>query len=158
MSPRAACRLEALGFEAVYDYVPGKVDWLAHGLVTEGEKAGELRAGDIVRDDVVRAGLHERMGDVRGRVEASPYGFAFVVSDAGCLLGRLRKAALQGAHDATAEDVMEPGPATIRFDTPLRSLVERLRARDLQTAVVTTPEGTLIGVVARDEAESALAG
>jgi CBS-domain-containing membrane protein len=53
---------------------------------------------------------------------------------------------------------MEPGPSTIRSDTPLRSLVERLHARDLKTAVVTTPEGTLIGVVSRDDAESALAG
>ena len=39
MSPRAVCRLEALGFQQVYDYVPGKVDWLARGLPREGEKA-----------------------------------------------------------------------------------------------------------------------
>src|SRR3954463_5877370 len=35
LSPGAACRLEILGFEAVYDYVPGKVDWIARGLPTE---------------------------------------------------------------------------------------------------------------------------
>ena len=29
MSPRAACRLELLGFTQVYDYVLGKADWLA---------------------------------------------------------------------------------------------------------------------------------
>jgi hypothetical protein len=85
----------ALFAEAVYDYVPGKVDWRVHGLATEGEKAGEPRAGDVVRDDVVRAGLQERMGALRRRVDDSPYAFAFVVSDAGCLLGRLRKTALQ---------------------------------------------------------------
>ena len=33
MSPRAACRLAALGFEQVYDYMPSKVDWLARGLL-----------------------------------------------------------------------------------------------------------------------------
>jgi hypothetical protein len=32
MSPRAAWRLEGLGFERVYDYVPGKADWFASGL------------------------------------------------------------------------------------------------------------------------------
>jgi hypothetical protein len=53
MSPRAACRLEALGFSEVYDYVPGKVDWLARGLPREGEKAGETRAFELVVDDVV---------------------------------------------------------------------------------------------------------
>jgi hypothetical protein len=35
MSPRAACRLELLGFTQVYDNVAGKADWLAHGLPTE---------------------------------------------------------------------------------------------------------------------------
>jgi hypothetical protein len=40
MSPRAACRLEQLGFAKVYDYTTGKADWLAHGLETEGEHAG----------------------------------------------------------------------------------------------------------------------
>ena len=36
MSPRAACRLESLGFGEVYDYVAGKLDWMAAGLPTEG--------------------------------------------------------------------------------------------------------------------------
>jgi hypothetical protein len=27
MSPRAACRLDTLGFEHVYDYLTGKFDW-----------------------------------------------------------------------------------------------------------------------------------
>jgi len=31
MSPRAATRLEQLGFD-VYDYALSKVDWMAHGL------------------------------------------------------------------------------------------------------------------------------
>jgi hypothetical protein len=39
MSPRAACRLETLGFPEVYDYVAGKADWLAHGLDVEGAGA-----------------------------------------------------------------------------------------------------------------------
>src|SRR2546430_16920519 len=35
MSPRAAARLEQLGFD-VYDYALGKVDWMARGLPMEG--------------------------------------------------------------------------------------------------------------------------
>ena len=38
MSPRAAWRLESLGFTKVYDYVPGKTDWLAAGLPREGDE------------------------------------------------------------------------------------------------------------------------
>ena len=36
MSPRAAWRLEALGFGGVYDYVAGKVDWIAAGYLPNG--------------------------------------------------------------------------------------------------------------------------
>ena len=48
MSPRAACRLELLGFTQVYDDVAGKADWLAHGLPTEGEQAQVPRVKDIL--------------------------------------------------------------------------------------------------------------
>src|SRR5688572_23586838 len=45
MSPRAASRLETLGFEQVYDYVAGKADWGSGGLPLEGENGSEtLRA------------------------------------------------------------------------------------------------------------------
>jgi len=154
MSPRAACRLETLGFEHVYDYVPGKVDWLARGLPTEGDKAGETRAGDLVRDDVVTCGLTESLGDIRARVERSAYGFALVLSPGGVLLGRLRKAALDGDPQATAEQVMEPGPSTVRADTRADGLLERLRRADLTSAVITTPEGTLLGLARRGDLEA----
>ena len=148
MSPRAACRLAELGFEEVYDYAPGKVDWLARGLPTEAPQR-ERRAGDVARDDVATCTADERIGDVRARVESSPYGFALVLSAEGCLLGRLRKRALDGDQDRTAQDAMEPGPSTVRAHEPLEALLERLRDRDLTSAVVTDPEGRLIGIVRR---------
>jgi hypothetical protein len=48
MSPRAAWRLEALGYDSVYDYAAGKADWLAAGLptVTGGERP--QRAADVM--------------------------------------------------------------------------------------------------------------
>ncbi len=151
MSPRAACRLEALGFEEVFDYVPGKVDWLARGLPREGAKATERRASDAIHHDVVTALLEDRVGDVRADVEASRYGFALVVSEGGVLLGRLRRAALEGDPDQPASAVMEAGPSTVRADTPLDKLRARLEARDLRTAVVTTPDGVLVGAVRRED-------
>src|SRR6266540_322570 len=99
MSPRAACRLEQLGFPEVYDYTAGKADWLAHGLETEGEQAGVLRARHAVRADVVTASIEEPVGEVRARVAASPYGFALVVAADGTVVGRLRAAPRSGrAH------------------------------------------------------------
>jgi CheY-like chemotaxis protein len=49
MSPRAACRLETLGFDQVYDDSAGKTDWLAHGLAVEGADAGRLQGDPVNR-------------------------------------------------------------------------------------------------------------
>ena len=155
MSPRAACRLATLGFTEVYDYVPGKVDWLARGLPRAGEKAADPRAIDFAHHDVVTCALDDRIADVQARVAESPYRFAFVTSAGGVLLGRLRRAALEGDGAALAEDVMEPGPSTVRPDTPPADLAERLRRGDLATAVISDPEGRLLGIVRRADLERA---
>jgi CBS-domain-containing membrane protein len=149
MSPRAACRLATIGFEKVYDYMPGKVDWMARALPLEGEKAREPRAIDFARTDVVTCGLQDPIGEASARVAQSPYEFAFVLGPGGVLLGRLRKAALQGRQDGTAEDVMEPGPSTTRPDTPPDKLLAKLQAAELTSAVLSDPEGRLLGIVRR---------
>ena len=140
-----------LGFEQVYDYVTGKADWLARGLPIEGDRAGEVRVGELARRDVVTCEPTEPVGDVRPWVEASPYGFALVVADGGVLLGRLRRAALEGDSEVPAANAMELGPSTVRIDTALDRLGERLDRGGHRTAVVTDPEGVLVGVVRRDD-------
>jgi Mg/Co/Ni transporter MgtE len=81
-----------------------------------------------------------------------------VVADDGTLLGRLHKAVLDADPSARAEQVMEAGPSTIRPDRPLAELAERLRRRGLRTAVVTAPDGKLLGVVLWAAMEAQLAG
>jgi CBS domain-containing protein len=134
--------------------MPGKVDWMARGLPLEGDKAGEPRAIDFAARDAVTCGLQDTMGAVRERVAQSRYGFAFVVSEDAVLLGRLRKAALEGDPAARAEDVMEPGPSTSRPDTPPAELLAKLDRGQLRTAVLTDPDGRLLGVVRRDDLAS----
>jgi Mg/Co/Ni transporter MgtE len=131
------------------------VDWFARGLPSEGELASRPTAGIFARDDVVTCALADAVGSVRERVEQSPFGFALVVSRSGVLLGRLRRSALGGDPDASAESVMEPGPTTVRPDKPAAELAERLRKQDLKTALVTDPEGRLLGVVRRRDLEAA---
>jgi CBS domain-containing protein len=147
MSPRAACRLEALGFTEVYDYVGGKADWLARALPTEGAEPRPPRVADVLRHDVITADPRERLADVAARVEASPHGFALVTGRGGVLLGRLRSAALHGDPTATADQVMEPGSSTVRPDTECAALARRLSERQLTTAIVTDPDGVLLGIV-----------
>ena len=155
MSPRAACRLETLGFAEVYDYAAGKVDWLAHNLPVEGEDAEPPTAGRVAKDDVVRCALGDRVGEVRERIVASPYGFGLVVATADVLLGRLRGSALDCDPALSAEAVMEPGPSTVRPHTAAGDLARRLAERDLRWAIVTDPEGRLLGVARREDLERA---
>jgi CBS domain-containing protein len=155
MSPRAACRLETLGFTEVYDYVPGKADWLAHNLPVEGEQADAPTAGRLARDDAATCRLDDRVGEVRERILASGYGFGLVTSEGGVVLGRLRRSALDCDPALRAEEVMEPGTSTVRPDTYADDLAKRLAERELRFAILTDPEGRLLGVVRRDDLERA---
>jgi CBS domain-containing protein len=157
MSPRAAWRLETLGFEQVHDYVGGKADWLAHALPREGEDLVPY-AGELVEPEPPTCALSDSVADVRAALEGSRYGFCLVVTDHRIVLGRVRRSALDEAEPcAAAESVMEAGPSTVRPSTNARELIERLAKRDLRTGIVTTPEGRLIGVFHRADAERRLA-
>jgi hypothetical protein len=153
MSPRAACRLDTLGFQHVHDYVPGKADWLAHNLPVE-RKHQLVTAGQLARTDAATCSLTDHAGAISRRIADSPYGFALVISDTGVLLGRLRASALNVPPDTPAEQIMENGPSTVRPDAPARELAQRLRARDLKTAILTTPEGKHIGIAHRADLEN----
>jgi CBS-domain-containing membrane protein len=160
MSPRAACRLETLGFDPslVFDYVAGKADWLANGLPRESDNAAVAYAGELVDADPPTCALDTSAADIRQTLTASRYGFALVLSAGRIVLGRVRRSALASADaSSTAEELMEPGPSTVRFNTRADELIQRLAKRDLKTAVVTTPTGCLVGVFHREVAAAQLA-
>ncbi len=138
MSPRAAARLETLGFTKVYDYVGGKTDWLAAALPTEGRLAGKTTAGDVARRDDCACHLGDRLGDVVQRLRAAGKDACIVVDDQHVVLGRVRGRALEGDPDASIDDVMRSGPSTIRPDTTLESVVQSLRDGNVTNTVVTT--------------------
>jgi Mg/Co/Ni transporter MgtE len=149
--------LESLGFTKVYQYKAGKVDWLANGLPTEGEESAALTVGRLARGDVVTTTPDETVGKVRDRVAASPYRFALVVDERGVVLGRLRQEVLSTDPDARADHVMEAGPSTLRPNIRAEELAEHMRHKDLRYAIVTTPEGRLLGVARRADLEAAVA-
>jgi rhodanese-related sulfurtransferase len=151
LSPRAPQRLASLGFTQVYDYSSSKVDWMARGLPLEGRRASEKRAIDFVGPEVATCRMRDTVGPMRERVAASAYGFALVLTGEDAVIGRLRRAALEGDPAEVAEDVMEPGPSTQRPNLEPSKLLEKLRQRDLRTAVLTDPDGRLLGVVRRQD-------
>ena len=157
MSPRAAARLETLGFTEVYDYVNGKADWLAAGLSSEGPLTDVPTAGEAVRGGDIVCHLGERLGDSVERIRAADKDACIVVDDRHVVLGRARGRALSGNPNAAIEDVMQSGPSTIRADIPLDAIVKTLRDGKLSSTLVTDPEGRLIGALYLEDAERKLA-
>ena len=157
MSPRAAWRLEGLGFSRVFDYVGGKVDWRASGLPTEGPDAEQPRAGAVARRDVPTCAPSDRLGEARARVRQAGWDACVVVNEERVVLGRVRGSAFDAPGDTPLDHVMERGPTTIRPDEALEAVARRLRDQDAASVLVTTPDGRLVGVLTRADAERRLA-
>ncbi len=151
MSARAAARLRTLGFERVFRYTPGKMDWFASGLPREGTMAGHPRAGDAARRDVPTCQWRERLGDVARRVRAAGWDLCVVVDEEAVVLGLLEAAALDGDPTTVAEDAMRPGPTTFRPHLALEEVTEPLKRKE--HVLITTSNGRLVGMLLRADAE-----
>ena len=158
MSPRAACRLEGLGFTQVYDYVVGIADWKAAGLPTEGAADHKQRVLDATRGDVPTCRPGEAVSEVRSRVRAGGWETCVVVECDGIVVGGLRSPAWDTKDYALVGEVMEPGPTTVRPDGLLQPLIHRMQKKDTPHVLVTNPQGTLTGVLLRADGERVLAG
>ena len=156
MSPRAAARLESIGFKQVYDYVAGKADWGSAGLPLEGAEGSETRVGAHVRTDVPTCRPHERLREVCERLDEGGWDPCFVVDERRIVLGRLGRDVIRGREDVTAEQAMTLAPSTIRPSARLRDVVERMQRQTLRGLAVTTSDGRLVGLLLREDAERAL--
>ena len=101
----------------MYDYVDGKVEWMAFGLPIEGTRGPY--AGEALVP--VKTCPPERL-------EAD----AVVVTDGGIAIGRVDE----------GSSTMDPVPDTIRPSVPLSDLDERAAGH-----LVSTPDGVLLGAV-----------
>ncbi|MEE8330579.1 MAG: CBS domain-containing protein [Acidimicrobiia bacterium] len=158
MSPRAACRLEALGFEQVFDYTAGIAEWKAAGLPTEGSEEPGLQISDATRPDIPTAEPDELLGDVLARASDAGWDEALVVDCDGVVVGRLRGASWKADPAIRAGDAMQSGPTTVRPNGSLHSLVDRMEERGTLLVVVSDPQGRLIGVVLADDARRLAVG
>ena len=157
MSPRAASRLESIGFEQVYDYGAGKADWGSFGLPLDGDADSSTRVGAHLRTDVPTCRLEDRLPELCRRLDESGWETCFVVNNEGVLLGRIGRSAIRARQDLSAEEAMTPGPSTIRPSARLDAVAERMQRQSLTTLPVTTPDGRLVGLITRGDVEQARA-
>ena len=150
MSPRAASRLEALGFPRVYDYVAGKADWGSFGLPLDGQADSSTRVSSVAATDVPTCRLNEFVRDVAARLP-DRWDICVVTNDESIVLGVLGRSALRSNQQISVEDAMAAGPSTIRPSARLDAITSRMHDQNLTRMVVTRSDGSLVGVVRAED-------
>ena len=79
-----------------------------------------------------------------------------VTTSGGVVLGRIRSKALDGDPDAPVEEIMEAGPTTVRTNEPLEPLYQRMVSRNVESLLVTTSDGRLVGSLYKADVERML--
>ena len=100
--------------------------------------------------------MGDSAGETSARMDAGGQRDCIVLNDDDIVMGRTRREALDVRTDARVDDLMEAGPSTDRPDAMLDGLVDRMRLHGTVSTVVTTPEGRLLGVLYREDAERLL--
>ena len=142
-----------MGFERVYDYVPGKADWSASGLPSEGKLADVPKIGSAAQRDVPTCSQSEKVEAVRERVRKASRDRCVVVSKERVVLGLLREKELDADPEAPAEEAMRNGADTFRPDEPVEKIAKSMRERGSSAVLVTTSDGRLVGLLYREDAE-----
>ena len=123
----------------MYDYVDGKVDWMAFGLPVEGDDGPFLGEGVATVPTCDVAG---NVTDARQLLDRSGDDAVVLVSPGGLAVGEVDRAALEGqADDVALLDVLHPVPSTVRPSVTVSSVAEAGGGAPL----VTTSDGRLLG-------------
>lgn len=95
---------------------------------------------------VDRATLLQLIGDEDVQIVVEGGGDICVVLDCDDMaVGRIHGSGLDADPGRQVADVMDPGPSTVRADTPLQPLIERLRSHNAPNVIVTTPKEDFSG-------------
>lgn len=156
MSPRAAWRLESLGFTDVYDFVPSKMAWMAMGWGREGSATANPTAGEVARREVPTCRLDDTVADAKQRAEEMGYDFCLVTNDEGIFMGRLRGDAFSGDGTKRAGEAMEGGSTTTRPSSALKDLIGRMTKHGVKYMIISDLQGRLMGALMREDVEKAL--
>lgn len=156
MSPRAAWRLETLGFGDVYDYVGSKMDWIGAGLPFEGDAAAKPRLATLANGEVPTCSLDEKVGDLRDRL--GDWEICVVVNDARVVLGLVRAEAVGLETDRNVVDAMNEAPKTYRPHFGPDDVLPDLEKKPRSWVLVTNLNGTLVGIVRPEQLQEARNG
>lgn len=124
----------------MYDYVDGKSDWMAFGLPVEGEE-GPFAGDALVA--VATCGPDDKVNEALARLLDDGGDRSVVVNERDVVLGLAERGDLeQSDPQAIVATVMGLSPTTVRPSVLVSSV-----AHGESPAIVTDPQGMLLGVV-----------
>ena len=131
-------------------HAAGKADWGSYGLPLEGNADSSTRVSSIARADAPTCRLGESVAEVAARLPES-WDICVVTNESRVVFGVLGRSALRGANQSTVGSAMMPGPSTIRPSARIDDVRERMRDQSLTWIIVSRSDGTLFGVVRRED-------
>jgi CBS domain-containing protein len=136
-----------LGFEKVFYYKPGKADWLAHGLpaIRENRDPETIWVMDHMQRELPTCRLDEAVGQAGARAEQRGYSVCPVVNENGIVLGVIGKRDWDIDPTASAEQLMDSAPTTLRPSDPLEKAKQKLDESERGAVLVTDSDGRLLG-------------
>jgi len=155
LSARAAWRLVSLGFAQVFRYTPGKADWAAAGLPTEGTRVTPNRAGNLARRDVPSCMLTDGAETIRQQMLKYGVKLCAVLNEHNVLLGQISAEQVESPADGVAEEMMLFGPTTFRPNAEFQQICDFFKAHKSEAVWVTTNDGELLGLLHREDIERA---
>jgi Mg/Co/Ni transporter MgtE len=141
----------------VFDYVAGKLDWLANDLPVEGELAGMPKLGDLANRQVSTCFPEENAGEVLDKMQQDGRDLCVVVDKERVVLGIVKNEATKNSQQSV-DQVMEPGPSTFRPYVAVKELADQIAGKNIAAVLVTTSDGRLIGSVRAEDIRSRQGG
>jgi len=127
----------------VYDYVDGKVDWMAFGLPVEGDD-GPFLGSQVA--PVATCAVTQTVADARRALDGAGDDAVVIVEADGLAVGDVDEEALAGQPDeAVLLEVLRPVPSTVRPSVTVASV-----AGGGVGPLVTDSDGRLLGRAAVD--------
>jgi CBS domain-containing protein len=130
----------------------GKMDWMGYGLPVEGASDMALIKDRLVREWPV-CRLTDTTSDAKQRAHAHSAGFCLVLNDDGIVLGVVGGEDWEMPESMPVEEIMDPGPTTLRPSVSVDNATEFLEKHNLDAIPVTSSDGKLMGVFRRQELE-----
>ena len=142
-----------MGFDKVFDYAAGKVDWLAFGLPVEAEQGTSPMVITQMEKELPKCGLSDPVGEAKRRAEKLGFSICPVVNEGGIVLGLVREEHWKGDSAVPVHKIMESGPTTLRPSYSAEAATEFLMENDWDAVLVTSSDGKLMGIFKRQGAE-----